>query len=186
MPSELGTLIVTSAGIEPMSLATYDSSCSSEAVVAQTSIQLEPAASARPWLDALHFETLVDGNPWSYRNIVWEIPPPGASPLGRASDRVFERCDTSSPAGTQTPGLARGKHVVTMRATLPGTGQVITSSPLEVTLDCTGGAQPGTDLDPVTDSGGCIAGGSGAAPGLALALLALRRRRQRRSLRSVR
>jgi hypothetical protein len=177
MPSELGTLVVTSAGIERAGLANYDSTCSSDAIVAQASIQLEPAASAIPWMNALHFETLVDGEPWSFRNIVWEVPAPGASPLGRGRDRVFERCDADHLSPTQTTGLARGKHVVTMRATLPGTGQVITSSPLEVSLDCA--AQPDTQLDPEPSAGGCNAGGSGAPLWLAAALLALRSRSRR-------
>jgi hypothetical protein len=99
--------------------------------------------------------------------------PPGASPLGRARDRVFHVC--SSMDDTVGKGVAEGKHVVTMRATLPGTSQVVMSSSLEVTLRCN---QPAGDPPAVPPgAGGCSAG---AGPGLGLALLALVRPARRR------
>lgn len=174
LPTDLGTLSVISAGIEQMSLAVHDGSCSSNAVVAQTSIQVEPSAAAAPWMDALHFQTFVDGKPWSYESIITQPPPPGASEMGRARDRVYEICSSDNALLTPTgSGLTPGKHIVTVRATLPGSSQVATSSPLEVKLDCNGVSEPGTTTSPA----GCSTTGPGAAPWLALALLALRRRR---------
>jgi hypothetical protein len=172
MPSALGTLTAIPEGVQSIDLST-SGSCSVQTPVAAAQIQLTPSDAALPWLDVLHFETWVDGQRWQYSPSSVAIIPPGASPLGRTRDRVFHVC--SSMDGTVFRGADEGKHVVTMRATLPGTSQVVMSSSVEVTLQC---HQPAGDPPVVPPgAGGCSAG---AGPGLGLALLALVRPARRR------
>jgi hypothetical protein len=170
VPASLGDLSATSAEVMDMDLATQSGSCFAAAKVAQMTIELVPASAAAPWVDALHFETTVDGRPWHYYTSINVGSPPGTSPDGRARDRVFAVCESKDPLVGK--GLAEGTHVVTMRATLPGTTQLISSSSLEVKLSC---AETGAEQD----MGGCSAGGSNAAAGLGIALMALVRRRSR-------
>lgn len=184
LPSALGALAAMPASLQQIDLETAAGTCSAKTTVAAAQIELTPAADALAWLDALHFETWVDGKRWQYSPSLNAVVPPGASPLGRAQDRVFQIC--SSMDSTVGGGLSAGKHVVTMRATLPGSTQVATSSALEVTLQCDGTAGPPMDGAPAGDpaggapaAGGCSAG-PGAGPWLGLALLALVRRARRR------
>lgn len=86
-------------------------------------VSTEPA---RPWLDVLQFETWVDEKRWSYQESNIAVVPPGQSPAGRGRDRVFHVC--SSMDDTVFRGVTEGKHVVTMRATLPGSSQVVRSA----------------------------------------------------------
>ncbi|HEX7941707.1 MAG TPA: hypothetical protein VF488_07860 [Gemmatimonadaceae bacterium] len=180
MPTALGTLTAIPEGVQQIELSTSLGSCSVQTPVAAAQIALTPSDATLPWLDVLHFETWVDGKRWQYSPSSVAVVPPGASPLGRARDRVFQVCSTTD--ATVGTGLVAGKHVVTMRATLPGSSQVVMSSPVEVTLQCdrTAGDPPG---DPPA-AGGCSAG-AGAGPWLGLALLALVRpvRRRERSAR---
>ena len=180
MPSTLGALIAMPASLQQLDLATGLGTCSAQATVDQTSIELAPSDAAAAWFDALHFETWVDGKPWYYQTGFNFAVPPGQSPLGRARDRVFQVCSSMDPT---VSGLAAGKHVVTMRATLPGSTLLVMSSPLEITLQC-----PKTAGDPTTNppsTGGCSVG-SGAGPGLYLSLLALSRAARRREHRARR
>jgi hypothetical protein len=179
VPSSLGDLSGTPPEVVDKDLATRSGSCSAEARIAQTEIALVPASAAAPWIDVLHFETMVDGRPWHYSGTILGTPPPGTSPDGRARDRVFVVCASNDPwVGN---GLAEGTHVVTMRATLPGTTQVISSSSLEVKLSCTD-TPPDDDTEDMAGmgaKGGCSTGGSNAAAGVVIALMALVRRRSR-------
>jgi len=182
LPVELGALLASASGVEDIDVATTSGSCSSSATVAQTTIELAPSPSAAAWLDVLHFETRVDGEPWQYVRVVGGGGAPGASALGRGRELLYELC-ASRDQGVVT-GLAAGAHVVTMRATLPGTSQQLMSSALEVTLACDDAQEPEQDdPDPRPDTGGCNAAGAGTAPWLALALLALMRRVARRTSR---
>lgn len=168
LPTILVPLVATGMRIDQMELETRLGSCSVQTTVAAVDIGLAPTLVKDPWFDALHFETLVDGNPWHYRASLTVEPPPGESPIGRGRDRVFQVCSTMDPSVT---GLAAGKHIVTMRATLPGSTQVVMSEPLEVTLACDG--DPTNDPpDTGRSVGGCSAG-AGAGPALGLALLGL-------------
>lgn len=172
LPSSLGALSAAAVGVTEMNLATTSGSCFSQATVAQSSIELVPASAAAPWLDALHFETLVDGKPWHFFTSIGVQPAPGTTPVGRARDRVFEVCASADPHVGE--GLAAGTHVVTMQATLPGTTQVMMSESVEVKLSC-------AEAQPEGEMGGCSAGGPDAAGGAVLALLGLIRRRARGS-----
>lgn len=171
VPSSLGGLSAAAVEVMEMDVATASGSCFSRATVAQTSIELMAESAATPWIDALHFETLVDGKPWHYFTSINVQPPPGTSAAGRARDRVFAVCASNDPGLFE--GLAAGKHVVKMQATLPGTTQVMMSESVDVTLSC-------TEPPKGSEGDGCSAGGPGAA-GMALVLITLIRRRPRAS-----
>jgi hypothetical protein len=98
MPSELGTLTAIPEGVQPIELSTSLGSCSVQAPVAAAQIQLTPSDAAVAWLDVLHFETWVDGKRWQYSPSSVAVVPPGASPLGRARDRVFHVCSSIDAA----------------------------------------------------------------------------------------
>lgn len=181
MPSELGTLTAIPQNVQPIDLSTSLGACSVQTPVAAAQIELTPSDAALAWLDVLHFETWVDGKRWQYLPSSVAVVPPGASPLGRARDRVFHVC--SSMDDTVFRGVAEGTHVVTMRAMLPGSSQVVMSSAVEVTLQCDrpAGDPPADPPAGAPATGGCSAGASaGAGPWLGLALLALVRRGARR------
>src|SRR5262249_21203052 len=95
MPTELGALVAVSSSIMQIDVANSTGSCSSQATVAQASIELAPSASTAAWLDALHFETLVDGKTWHYQTSSVVLTAPGASATGRGRDRVFSICSSS-------------------------------------------------------------------------------------------
>ncbi|MGH9886976.1 MAG: hypothetical protein ACREBE_15725 [bacterium] len=165
-PVSLGTLSAAAPAVVQMELATTTGSCSAKATVAQSAIELDASPSATAWLDVLHFETRVDGKPWHYQSTIRAMTPPGESARGRARDLVFEVCSTQDSGVGE--GLTAGVHTVTMQATLPGTSDVVTSTELTVSLDC-------NQVEHMPETGGCNAGGPGAAAGAAMALLALAR-----------
>jgi len=184
LPTDLGILIAPAPSIADLDLGTRTGSCTSRATTAQASFELVPSSSALAWCEALHFETLVDGQPWSYQTSLNVLVAPGASPTGRGRDRVFSVCASDDKS---LVGLAPGAHTVAMRATLPGTKNMLTSSTLDVTLRCEV-APPITPppSDPPDDGRvaardeSCSAGHPGAAAGLVIAWLALRPRTRRR------
>jgi hypothetical protein len=169
LPSMLVPLVATPTRIQQMDLETRAGSCSVQSTVAASEIGLAPTLVADPWFDALHFETLVDGNPWHYRAGLTLEPPPGESPIGRGRDRVFQVCSRTDPT---VDGLPAGKHMVAMRATLPGSTLVVMSEAIEVTLECDNPVGELPIDGPIGGSGGCSTG-AGAGPALGLALLAL-------------
>jgi hypothetical protein len=182
LPSSLGELSASAEEVVNKDLATASGSCFAEARIAQTEIALVPEAAAAPWVDVLHFETMVDGRPWHYYSSIGAMPAPGTSPDGRARDRVFVVCASKDPwIGN---GLAEGTHTVTMRATLPGTAQVISSSSVEVKLSCAETPQKDAAAH-IGEKGGCSTGGSNTASGVGIALMALVRRRSRAAGRSA-
>jgi hypothetical protein len=188
LPADLGILIAPAPTIADLDLETRTGSCSSRATAAQASFELVPSASALAWRDVLHFETLVDGQPWRYQTALNVRVPPGASPTGRGRDRVFAVCASDDKS---LVGLAPGAHTITMHATLPGAKDVLTSSTLDVTLRCEAApppppppADPPDDGMPAARDQGCSAGRPGTAAGLLVALLALRPRSRRRDARA--
>jgi len=180
LPTSLGTLAQVSTRVGPLQVSTAGGSCSSEVEARQVGIELQLASDASPWRDALHFETLVDGQPWRASQSITDAIPPGASWRGRGVDLLYLVCKSDDPAASQ--GLAAGPHEVVMRATLPGSTTVVQSNPLSVTLDCASDGKPGDDGSGGGGGGGCDAGrpGSGSSSWLLLgslaAALGLRRR----------
>lgn len=180
LPSELGALVEAASGVTQRTLPTSNGTCFDQFTVDQATIDLALATGATAWGDALHVETLVDGRPWS-RNLGLPV-----TDGRRGRDTLYHICATDDGF---PQWIEAGKHVVTMRAMLPGTTLVWTTTPLEVTLTCDTAPDPEPDPDPSptepepdTADGGCSA--AAAAPsslilGL-LALVTLRRRPRRR------
>ncbi len=178
LPARLGELAEIENLVGPLVVGSSGGSCSSPIEAHQIDLRLELGVEASAWRDALHFETLVDGEVWRPSSSIVAVVPPGASWRGRGADRVYQVCETDDEDISE--GLAPGLHEVVLRATLPGSGAVAGSSSLTVELDCAEAASPG-DQDEA--DGGCDAGGSGSSGCLVLGVLAgivgSRRRGQR-------
>lgn len=169
LPGELGALTVAQRA-EEVHVATSSGSCTAPAMVDLVDVELQPAATATPWLHALRFQVLVDGV--AYRQ------PMQADAAARVAARVFHTC--SSLDGSVDTGLAPGMHSVAIEASLPGSALTWTSIPVTIDLGCVPGPENPEDPDPPADAGGCSATGARAAPWLlGLVLLLIRRRRRR-------
>jgi hypothetical protein len=185
LPTTLGTL---RAGAQERVLTTLaaNAACSSDVDVARVAVDIEYAAEALPWKDALYYETYVDGERWWPYGDLLDPNAPGGNWRGRGSDWVTSICRSN---GFAVANVAEGTHTVEIRATLPGTTVALSAGTVEVTLacdespepECTGAACPAFP----EESGGCDAGGSRAPLGaaLALALAAILTRRRRRNAR---
>jgi len=179
LPTSLGALAEGANLVGPLEVASAGGSCSAEVEAHQIRIDLQPTSETIAWRDALHFETLVDGEVWRAAATIGAVVPPGTSWRGRGVDLVYRVCKTSDDAVSE--GLAAGPHEVVMRATLPGSSTVVSSSSLTVELAC---ASDGPPVDEGGASGGCGAGRPRSSGWLLLGALAaaigLRRRTARR------
>jgi uncharacterized protein (TIGR03382 family) len=179
LPRSLGALVETTNLVGRLQVATGGGACSSEVDAHQLGIELQLASEAMAWRDALHFETLVDERVWRPSGSAPAVVPPGASWRGRGVDLLYRVCTTEDDFVSE--GLAAGPHEAAMRATLPGSGTVLWSSSLPVSIECAGDDLPDAD----EAGGGCDAGGSGSTGWWLLGSLAavarLRRRTARRS-----
>ncbi len=135
LPTTLGTLAVTSAGMEMLEIG-GGAGCFFTESVAHARVELTPSAEAEPWMNSFFFETRVDGQLWApVRTIGFQDQATvGASWRGRGKDDVFAVC--RSPSNVR--GLSEGVHQVELRATIPG-GPTLSAS-VHVALDCAGGA----------------------------------------------
>lgn len=156
MPSTLGAVTVTDAEVATLNVPTSSGSCTFDVQADRATLSLELSADALPWRDALHIETLVDGQPWESRTLVYRV------------------CHSDDP-GAAT-GLAAGSHEVSMRATLPGTDIVLATAAVTFSLDCPGDPGDPDDGAPSEDGGCSTSGGAGGL--VLLAALGLARRRR--------
>ena len=134
LPETLGQLEVTEDSIGPITIGSSIGSCSTETTARQLVLTLQPSEEAQPWLDAMIFRTLVDGEPYRPSPSIGESPPFGATWAGRGRDRLYLDCNET---GVGFPGVTEGAHTVVFEARIPGTDTVLTSEPLDVTLRCT-------------------------------------------------
>jgi hypothetical protein len=178
LPQSLGELLATDIGVGRVSVATLSGSCAESIEADRVEIALEPSADAAPWLELLHFETLVDGHVWQPSGDITVLSPPGASWMGRGRDLVHASCEPDLGQGTD-PGVDEGSHEVSMRATLPGTDIALETAPVTVDLRCgaggddDGGADDGADDgDDTADDGGCSSSRGGGGQAGVLAVLA--------------
>jgi uncharacterized protein (TIGR03382 family) len=181
LPATLGTLAITDHQEETFPVATTRGTCSSDVLADQARLALTPSDDALPWKDALHYQTIVDGQPWAAANSLNQTSAPGSSWVGVAVDRIYHVCSTDDLSVGE--GLAAGPHQASMTATLPGSTVAISAAAVSLDLECSGsGSGSGSGSDgPVgghADDGGCNAGGS---PALSLALLVLLAARRRRA-----
>lgn len=154
LPTSLGAVTVTDSEVATLNVPTSSGSCTFDVQADRAMLTLELSPDAMPWRDALHIETLVDGQIWSSRA------------------QVYRTCHSDDP-GAAT-GLAAGTHEVSMRATLPGTDIMLTTAAVTFSLECPG--DPEDPSDTPSDDGGCSTSG-GAGGIVLLALLGLVRRR---------
>ena len=177
LPTQLGTLTTVNGAVAPLTVPTSSGSCTSEVSADQATFDLVLAADATPWLHALLFETLVDDVVWRYKAGVHV-----ASWTGSNVDRIYHVCQTEDDGVSL--GLDAGPHAVTMRASLPGSTTILTSTVAPATLQC-GSVPPATcEADPSTcdedeAAGCCSATNAPDGSWLLLALLAFARRRCR-------
>jgi uncharacterized protein (TIGR03382 family) len=194
LPIDLGTLTTSDHQIAVFDVAA-SGSCSASIEGDQVLVELDPSETALPWRDALMFETLVDGGRWRPQPSINSSIPAGTSWRGRGVDRVYTMCG-NDPFGGTTEGL----HEVTMRASLPGSTAVMSSSvPIELLCnslpddECEGTLSPhgscgdGDEHHSGEHHSGCNAGGATGLFGLVLVgLLAGRRRRKLQPRRTAR
>lgn len=174
LPTVLGGITKTSDTIETFEIATYSGSCSSEVTAHRVKFTSDFILEARAWIHLFHFQTYVDGQPWTRT----ESAPVPASLQG--TWYVYRTCQTDDQ-GT-SPGLSVGPHEVKVKATIPGTTVELWSTPLMVELYCPGEKdEDGDNVPDVTDEEdtGCHVGGGAASPWLLLLALGYTARRKR-------
>ena len=176
LPTSLGTLAIVEHQEETFSVGTARGSCTSEVLADQARIELTPTDDALAWKDALHYQTLVDGQPWGAAASLDATYAPGSSWAGVGIDRLYHVCSTDDD--TIGSGLDAGTHQVSMTATLPGSTVAVDAAAVALDLECSGsGSGSGSNGPGEQIEDGCNAGGGSAAPLAFLALLALTRRR---------
>jgi len=168
LPAALGTVAALAPKHFDIEVEDWSGACSLFHDAVSVDLEVMLAAEAEPWADLLRWSTEVDGSPWSHRRSILAYDTLGGSWHGRGRDRVFALCDEEAPTGY---GVAEGSHSASLQATLAGTELALTTNTVDFSLECGSGGGDGGD--------GCAVGGGGstAFPLLALALLALRRRR---------
>lgn len=185
-PSSLGSLEAEVGSSASGGRIANGVGCSETIPAATAHVTLVASADAAPWVDAMVFETLVDGVAWrpDVSAISWAQYSGGedfgGSWVARGEDIVFAGCNGEG-------GVALGAHTVVMRGILPD-GTVVESTPVSVVLACSAEfSDAGVDAGaPRGDGGGCAAAPGGDAwstPGLlvvAFGLVAYARRRSAR------
>jgi len=114
--------------IDALRIAT-GGSCSRSVNASQLPIEMDLPEAMRAFRDHLYFETIIDGTDrWSPSPSLCASIVPGASWRGKGVDLLFSACGD---------GLAAGRHTVEMRASLPGTDVLASTSRVEVELSGT-------------------------------------------------
>lgn len=172
-------------GIGPLTVATGIGACSLEIEAHQIELKVELAEGAKPWRDALHFTTMVDGERWSASDSINGGNAPGVSWVGRAQDKVYLTClDESIPDGHTISGLSAGRHQIVFQASLPGADIVLVTDPVTIELSCGDGET--TDLTETDGNTGCSVSSRGHAASFFLLLLIIPFMRKKRSSRGAR
>lgn len=176
LPQTLGLIAVAGPKLELVELAA-DASCTESvlACVLRTSVMLSEAA--EPWKDALLFETLVDGEPfttWRHLALPDEL---GGQYDGRDAGAVYVLVENAPDNVRTLSEIAAGEHQLSMRARLPGSDLVLTTPEVTASLDCGRATQePLARSEVPSSSGGCaISQGPGSSerqPTLPVLLLA--------------
>ncbi|HEU0034439.1 MAG TPA: hypothetical protein VFQ53_27640 [Kofleriaceae bacterium] len=134
LPAQLGSIDVVQGGNAPLAVGTASGSCYADVIADQVKLALVPSADAQPWMDALQFETIVDGRRWLAIGNINDTIAPGATWQGRGRDLVYAVCKT--PDASIDRGLAPGEHTIEFHATLPGTAITWTTEPVTIYLYC--------------------------------------------------
>lgn len=137
-PTRLGSVTTTVARM-PVHVPSSAGGCYEklDAVAATLSIAMDPEL--EPYRSVLQVTTRVDGVVWA--SSAWgrsgahpEWPYPGMLEAARVPTLVFAACGPT-PRGAWDRGVARGRHVVEVEATIAG-GATLTAAPFEVELFC--------------------------------------------------
>jgi MYXO-CTERM domain-containing protein len=187
LPTTIGALAVTDLPPRRDTFASSGGSCAVETLAASAAVSVDrDAPELAPWIDVMHFETRVDGNPWYGRSSILQVVPPGASWVGRGFDRIYTGCSDAVDEALAFD-LSEGPHRVEMRATLPGTTLALATDTRNVTLTCppppdgdagTGG-DGGNGAIGEADGGCCSSSSPRSSAWLALGVIALLARRRR-------
>lgn len=189
IPETLGLIAVSGPTLTDVEVAA-DASCSEDvlACVLRTSVVFSNAA--LPWKDALLYETLVDGEPFStWRHLA--LPDAlGGLYSSRDEGAVYVLVGEIPDNVSTLSELAAGEHTLSIRASLPGGEVVLTTPEVNINLDCGRVTQTpvarnevaaGSDSCTVSSNPGSSQRHAGwVALSFAAALLILRRARSRR------
>ena len=135
LPDTLGLVSVAGPTLEDVEVAA-DASCSENAFacVLRTTVVLSDAA--LPWKDALLYETLVDGEPfstWRHLALPDEL---GGLYSGRDAGAVYVLVGDVPENVSTLSELQAGEHTLSIRAHLPGTDVTLTTPEVAINLDC--------------------------------------------------
>ena len=177
LPETLGLVSVAGPKLEDVEVAA-DASCSENALacVLRTSVVLSNAA--LPWKDALLYETLVDGEPfstWRHLALPDEL---GGLYSGRDAGAVYVLVGEVPENVSTLSELQAGEHTLSIRARLPGTELTLTTPEVAINLDCGRATQvPLARNEVAQGSDSCaVTAGVGGSPrqhGLAALILAV-------------
>ncbi len=137
LPQEIGTLQID---VEELTeeIVAASPECSVNASLYVVDLEVELADGASPWEGILQFETHItddggDTEIWSPSTELAREHAPGASWMGRTSERLYTHCGDYSGV---VDGLDPGNYEVFLSAELPGEDISLTTDGVEATLDC--------------------------------------------------
>jgi len=188
IPETLGLVAISGPTREDVEVAA-ETSCSESlpACLFRTSLVFNEAAV--PWKDALLYETLIDGKPystWRHHALPDEL---GGLYSGRDAGAVYVLIGEVPDNVSTLNQLAAGEYKLSIQARLPGSAVTLTTPEIAINLDC--GRATDTPLRPneiTAGSDSCtVAGGLGSSQRhagwvallFAAALLFVGRRRMR-------
>lgn len=132
LPTALGRLIVSDRVRGELTIEA-DGACSERVEAVWVDLRIEYDPTARPYRDAMLYETYVDGELWAPKDNVLSHHAPGASWIGRGTDRLYVQCDG--------PRVMRVKMI----AEAPGQGHGVETPQISVNLNCDGARPPPVD-----------------------------------------
>jgi len=154
LPTTLGVIVGPSPVRRTLQVAANGGPCSIYPDVSAAEISVRLSPEAEPWAPLFFYETLVDGQPWTHRNYLCDIPPHGRSIHGRGRDLVYAVCATNTSTALERPSITPGRHTLRFRATLPGVDAPLLSEAYEVNFDCSPTQPDAGAMDAaVTDAG---------------------------------
>lgn len=191
LPTTLGSLSAGEPTLGDVDLPADDAACALPVAASYVDVEVDLSDEATPWVEALYFETLVDGRVWRPTGHIFgdgEVPP-WESWFGRGRDRVYVQCGSTPHGAYAESDLAEGEHTIEMRARVAGTDEFLSAG--EVTVNLTCGENPGNPDGGVDDGSttsgegdtSCSVGGSSSptsAMGFVIALALVGRLRRRR------
>lgn len=116
--------------------------CAESFRVGAVDVSLTLPAAARRFRQALSYQTWIDGEPWNQSSHSCVRPAFGRSWRGVGRDLIVRHCEH------QLHTLDGSEHVLTVRASLPGTDVVLSSNPVPIVIECASHALARTAFTP--------------------------------------